>query len=1031
MADTDFIPLGDSPLPKQDFIPLAPSGNEKPLQNRPDDTGASGTLKNAATSVIKGVGHIPGIVGDVRKLRDYLGARAYSGLTGTPSDQGLAALQAWRQRHPVLNALADPTSLAPSGEDFSKPVMEQTGEYQPTTDIGRIGSAALETGVSMIGPGGVAGALRAAAKPSTLGAGANALRIAREAIQGGAKMTVPGAVAGGTSEYVTQATGEPLAGLAAGIAVPATLAKGASMAARYGRPFRAAEHQPMADERLLANTKDPDAALAKLSGSNEIIPNSNPSTPEITSDPSHVIADKLAKARDPQYALMAKAREGEQNTARRNVFQALADPNADPADVSAAFRSHLAQVEADQEANVRTAQTTAQQRAAGIQGADLDETGRSLRGEVSGENQQRKDYFGQAYNALDPDKKLHLVASPVTQTAKDILGSANRDVALPSPLADKVLDMASRLQDVVPFDRMRQFDTTLTAAMKQARINQDPGYHDIVALKGAVKDSFSQAVENQVKWERDAVARGDMPVEDTFAHKLRQQVESYYADKERASAGANTGTDGAQRSSALPSEAGTRAGPGPSGGSEGAPSPNLTPDTAQRLSGLNKEYGEYRSLYGAPPLSKALETTGFKDQFKLPDSKIAATAFPKGDGGYEAASSWMRGANNSPQSIADLKAIAVSRLRDGMKDETLAPEALTAWKKNYAPAIRALDEVSPGFSKQFDSAASATEALNRAVLDQKAAVGDAQKGVAAKFLNLKDADDVTALLGRAMSSPNSGQQISELMGRLKGNPTAQEGARRAGIDWLLGKASNAGITGADEHILSGPRIITFVRENPSAIQALYGTEGLAYMRQVVKDMERSQKLLSLQSTAGSDTASKMLGKMIDDAVAHTESYGNTVASSLNLASLIEMLHGEIVHAGLLTGGKMAVEKANHFLSHRRGEGLAEVNRLFMEGLADPKVGRAMLQRAVDAKGQPNTEAFKRLALSLGLAEQQERREKRAAGGKVEKINYAAKAAELIRMAEKAKKAHGKQTSGLLKMPDELIAGALRIAQQRA
>jgi hypothetical protein len=102
----------------------------------------------------------------------------------------------------------------------------------------------------------------------------------------------------------------------------------------------------------------------------------------------------------------------------------------------------------------------------------------------------------------------------------------------------------------------------------------------------------------------------------------------------------------------------------------------------------------------------------------------------------------------------------------------------------------------------------------------------------------------------------------------------------------------------------------------------------------------------------------------------------------------------------------------------------------LEGLDKPEVAKLMLERAIDAKGQPNLAAFVKLAGLLGVTQQAEEGERkgRASGGKVG-IDYAAKAGQLLRMTEKHKKAHGKSTEGLLKYPDELISGALRLANQ--
>lgn len=994
-----------------DFIPDQPP-DTRPLANRPDDTDVSGTLKNLGTSLIKGLPHVPTpanpvFASDLNELTKYLVMRGHSALSGKSMEELQArrdALQKQMGESSVGKAL-DFIPKMPTAEDVTAPILKRTGEYNPTTPAGRIGSAVVQTGASM-GPGKFAD-------------------VGRRVLMGG--------LAGGAGETATEYTGDPLAGIVAASVAPVAAGKAADFTAKTVRPYRPSQRQGMADELLLKNTRDPQAAAQKLGDTlgREIAPGSEPSTAEVTMDPGHVIADKLAKARSTEYQQLAKDRETGQNTARRSVVTSLADPKADPVEVSNAFRQYLNDVEADHGKTVSTLEAKAKQQGASITGIEAEEVGKSLRGELRDANARHQQYFEKAYDALDPDKKLNLVASPVSEAAKAIRERPNRDLETTSKLADDALNKAQGLDKVVSFERLRTLDKTLTKLMSQAKREADPGYGDIVQLKGAVKDAFAKAVENQIKYEQQAVARGDMATEETFAHKLAQQVDAYYAGQERAGAVASAGGNGGRPSAGVSSNTGTPRGSGPEAGSEGLPQPNLGPETAKRLADVNKEYGEYRSLYGAEPIAGALKTTGFKDQFKVPDSTVAAKAFPAGDGGYEATSRWLEGAGKSDQALADVKSIAVARLRDMMKGETLTPEALNAWRSKYAPALRAINEASPGFTDNFNTAASTTRALNRAIADQKMAVADAQKGIAAKFLGLTDADDVTALIGNAMNAKNSGQQVGELLGRLKGNDVAIAGARKAAVDWLLNRSSKMGVSGAGENLLSTDRVVNFVRDNPAAIQKMFGDDGLSYLKSVSADMKRSQQLLTAQSTAGSDTASKLLGRMIAEAEQHAQHGTMPVGEALNLVAMGEMFHGEPITALKVKVAQGVIEKAQGLLSHRRGAGIAEVNRMFMEGLDSPEVAKVMLERAMTPDGKVNATAFARLASLLGMTQQAEEGERRhrADGGRVSKIDYAAKASQLLRMAEKAKKAHGNNTKSLLKYPDELISGALRLANQ--
>lgn len=986
----------------------------KPLSNAVTDDGMSGAAKNFATSAIRGLSDIPGFAGNLQGTTDYLAQRLHALTSG----RSMEDIQKERAQTDTKMRDATPSWMRntrpPSGEDIAAPVLARTGEYHPTTLGGRLGSAATEVGTSMLGPG--------------LASGARGLALARQ--------IAAGTTAGGAGQSATEITGEPLAGLGAGTLIPAA---GGYIGSKIGkvtqgyRPIPEAQRQPAADARFLANTQNPKAAIAKLSQPNEIIPGSKPRTAQVTMDPGHAIADELTAARDSQYRMDVKEQEAAQNTAQTKAMRTLSDPNADPAEVGQAFRDHLSNVEADQEAATQTAKGRATTTASPIQPIEAEEVGSRVRGGIGEAERGRYNHFNAAYDALDPEGKLNAVASPITGEAQAIRNAPDRDIQPLSPLAEDMVKRAELLKPVEPFSRIRAFDQALTKAMKKAKLTGDEGYEEIGRLKSAVKSAYANAAENQVKWEQQAVARGDMATEDTFAHKLAQSVKSYYEDRAGQTAGPNPAANAPRGSGSVSSENGAGARSGLPGSGEGLPSPNLTPETSQRLAQLNKEYGEFRSLYGADPIKSLLKTEGFKGQYGPNDAKVVSKVFPAGENGYEATSRALQASQHTPEALADMKSIAVSRLHNEMKGDALDPKELAAWKSKYGPALRAINEASPGFSEQFNNAAAATKTLNRAMADQKIAVADAQKGVAAKFLGLKDADDIKALMGSTMSAKNSGQQMTELVNRLKGNPAALEGAKKAATDWLMDTGGNAGVAAEGERVLSFPRIANFVQKNPTAVKTLFGDDGLKLLQNVSKDMERTQQLRTLQAAQGSPTAQRTLGKMIDEAVSHESGEGNTVGTMAAMGALMEVMEGNPVKAAGIFAAKSAMEKVSEMLEHRRGESLAEVHRMFKEGLTEPAVAKAMLERAVLANGKPNTAAFDKLMRSLNLLNYQTKegeREHRASGGKVGgKIDYAAKATELLKLAQKAKKAHGDSSKPLLKMPDELIAGALKLAQQ--
>jgi hypothetical protein len=186
-----------------------------------DDTWAP--LKNIATGAIKGAGDIVGAVGNTANLADYLIARGQSAITGKP----LAEVQAdLAQRKATTNALRSQTALGtaanalapqnvlPSGPDVYNPILNKTGAFVPTTEGQKLAQSGVETVVGGLGPGVRGAPLNAAAAPVN----ALASGIVRQA---------PAlAATGALGQGVTDATGDPLLGLAATAAIPTALRAG-------------------------------------------------------------------------------------------------------------------------------------------------------------------------------------------------------------------------------------------------------------------------------------------------------------------------------------------------------------------------------------------------------------------------------------------------------------------------------------------------------------------------------------------------------------------------------------------------------------------------------------------------------------------------------------------------------------------------------------------------------------------------------------------------------------------------------------
>lgn len=174
-----------------------------------DDTW--GPLKNISTGAIKGIGDSIGAIGNTANLADYLIARGQSAITGKPLEEVQADLAKRKTDYEKnstkigkLHSLIASDNVLPNGQDVSGPILAKTGEYVPTTEGQRLAQAGIQTVFGSLGPGTRGATAPVAGLPGNIVRQAPAL-----------------AAIGGLGQGVTDATGDPLLGLAASAAVPA------------------------------------------------------------------------------------------------------------------------------------------------------------------------------------------------------------------------------------------------------------------------------------------------------------------------------------------------------------------------------------------------------------------------------------------------------------------------------------------------------------------------------------------------------------------------------------------------------------------------------------------------------------------------------------------------------------------------------------------------------------------------------------------------------------------------------------------
>ena len=461
--------------------------------------------------------------------------------------------------------------------------------------------------------------------------------------------------------------------------------------------------------------------------------------------------------------------------------------------------------------------------------------------------------------------------------------------------------------------------------------------------------------------------------------------------------------------------------------------PYFEQGAADRLSQAKTAHSDFARTFRQEPVKGALADYGYSGDYKMPAGAVPDRVFPTGPKGYENTNAFLKANNNSPEIIAAIKQTAINKLRDTMGgDALLTQRKLDAWKTKYDSSLRAIEEAAPGFKTGFDNLASATESLNSARQANVERIAMEKKSAANQIIGAQTAEEMRSRVGSLLTATDGAAKIKEIMGRMAGNQDAIDGLRRAATEHLVDRFSNASIAGG-EHTLSGAKFGKFLTANADSLEAMFGKEGVANMKRIGADLDRSQQAMdAVRARTGSDTAQNLFGqysKII-------EAKGHGSLATVFLIGGMEAFDKMGIMGALGVGATAALKSAADRL---RANGVSNINDLLLRGLEDPTVGAAMLQRAIDKNGKPDLTAINRLNATLSrsnqlMQQEEERRRGHASGGRVSRAtggkvsNHEETADRLVRAAERAKNINNKDTEPLLGVHDDAIAKALDVAQ---
>lgn len=490
------------------------AGQGKLLSNVPGEGLESSLAKGTTTAALQGVTHAPalGMMGDVRQLQTYL---------STYPEYWLGQIMGGDHARPFSDIYNENVKLvepdkrtfmsqlqAPMGgeEIYQRLIAPQVGQYEPETEAGKLGMA----GVSAV----------------TGGVGFNKANTLFDAAKQVVKHAPLNFTAGVSGEAAAEATGDPLAGLVAGVVAPTVGGKIVSGVTnpvkQYLAPAFKSNQETLAGQRLREQATSPQEAMA--AGAMPPRPEAyGPETfGETAIDPGLLQAQKAAFTSSPEFAQAVKAMEAERNAARLGSVEALAPEGANVMRPSEVLAQHQAVIDAAEQQSIQALE----QRAADLHadlpaGTQPEVTGAGIRKTQQDLADQAQKSRSDLYKAVDPDDRLSVVTADMAKVGQAVKSSFDPNVSLSSPHSSDVVSMVANSPDVMPFNKVIELDKTITNKMAEAKRAGDyTGHGELRVMKDAVQTAINNALDNQHNWEQTAVQAGNLDPKETLANRL-------------------------------------------------------------------------------------------------------------------------------------------------------------------------------------------------------------------------------------------------------------------------------------------------------------------------------------------------------------------------------------------------------------------------------------------------------------------------------------------------------------------------------
>lgn len=822
----------------------------------------------------------------------------------------------------------------------------------------------------------------------------------RTAGQFGRNMAVNAAAGGGAEAAMEAAPDgwEGAAGLAGGLTaataahglteLPHAIQSAVKVLGDYLAPLSKGGREQAAGTILRNSAESPGGAIAAIEDApGEIIPGSQPTTFQQTGDMGLGGLERAVSTKDPA---PFNQRRADQNTARMTALEDVQATGA-PEQVVSSVRSYMDDIEKASQATIDAATSASAARVNALTAMSDGATGNALteargatnalgagaRPEVAGTavrealesaRAQAKTQERALWQAVDPDGTLTLGAqntrTGAAQTRREMPASAK-------PMSGEeaaIFDTAAQYADDVPFSELTALQSRLKSELRAERLanGESPAYRRLSILNNSIQKDLEDAIVGKVKQEAQAVAAGTLDASQTMLARLQAEVDAFGARKaatgENGGAGASipgggrpSGFLGAGRtevpqSGGLPNGAGNPRLPGNAGGTA------ADAGAVERLNAARSATKQRVETFDNKTLAPIRKRPGTTSPYDEAAASVPARIFFPGAKSPEAITK-LRNAVGDEQALPVLRDYAVDRLRKAaLRDNgTLDPAKATAWLRQHSDALRSF----PDLEAAVRHAANASEGATATALREKGVVraaqsaedaklaettkaerqrvDDAQKGAVGRIMGLSDPQDITRAIGSIFARQDAVKEMQRLRHAIGDNPEAQEGLRKAIVDYLLDRfVGNTEAATSGRGTIRSDQLQTFVSQNKAALGAAgFSGDELALLDDLAADLQRANRsVASVKLPGQSNTAQDLMAAKPDDTPM-------TLLSRMAIASATG--GGATLALGPMVGIPVGVSVA--VLGQLRRNGLSTIDDIVRDAMLNPELARALMIKA--------------------------------------------------------------------------------------